>query len=633
MGKINILDSSVFNVLAAGEVVERPASVVKELVENSIDAGATAIDITIEDGGARLIEVSDNGVGIAPDDMRAAFLPHATSKLARIADLDSLSTLGFRGEALASIASISEVTAISAIKGSSVASKLVLKGGTVVSQGVAARDVGTAISVANLFFNTPARLKFLKKPAIEQRYVEDVVKRLILANPELSISLYADKERVISSRSGALIDAIVSVFGAKDAACLIPISSPDGARIRVSGYVSSPERTKSSRACQSIVINGRSVSDQTVQTAVEKAYGDLLMKRCFPIFAIDIVMPFDAVDVNVHPSKTEVRFADKQAVFGAVYHAVYDAVHNLNTGEKKEADGTQPTQTVLNSSQFSAAESSTISVGSAPKRIVQPRIDSSRYFATPSPTLAFRESAIGAYASFDGEHTHFDSSNSNQNNEDAQRDDAPISDAEPRDISSGYCEARFDGKIVGQIFSTYLIVERDDVVYIIDQHAAHERILYDKIYAKTKPEFSQPLLIPYKLSLSAEETERFEYLLEPLKTVGFEIERRDTSYVIQAVPEPISKINFSKFFSQLIANSQTFAEGVSLAELIRDSLCQQACKAAIKGGEELTRGQIERVLATFTAEDGKLPEKCPHGRPAVVTLSKVDIEKLFKRIV
>ncbi len=617
MGKINVLDASVFNMLAAGEVVERPSSVVKELIENSIDAGATVIDISLQEGGTRLIEVSDNGVGIAREDIRAAFLPHATSKLKEIIDLDSLSTLGFRGEALASIASVSEVTAVSAQKGE--AYTISLSAGKVVSEGIASRREGTAITVENLFFNTPARLKFLKRPQLEQKYCEDVVRHLILANPQLSISLYADGEEVLSHSGGTLFDAIVSVYGAKNADGLIEISNFESKGVRVCGYISSPDCTRSTRAFQNIVVNGRTVQDQTVTTAAERAYGNLLMKRTFPIFVLDIVLPFDLVDVNVHPSKTEVRFADKQAIFSAVYHAVRNALDQ------------KPSVSSANDSHndnYELQEEQAAPDNPTP-RVIQPRIDSSRFYATPPKRPAsFMESAIPAYKGF-GEVPAGDNGSS------LRSDDVPFSASESDE--SGHIDGEefdspsFEGKIIGQIFATYLVVEQDEVVYIIDQHAAHERVLYDKIYARMTPEYTQSLLIPYKLMLTGEETEQFERLIQPLEAMGFELEFNGGNYVINAVPDAISRVNFSKFFSELLNTAH--AEDVSLADLMRESLCQQACKAAIKGGEALTRRQIARVLSTLSDEQGNLPRSCPHGRPAYITISKTDIEKLFKRIV
>ena len=326
MAKINLLEPKVFNMLAAGEVVERPASVVKELVENAIDAGATEVYITIENGGISKIQVSDNGIGIEKDDLRAAFLPHATSKLKNITDLDSLATLGFRGEALASIASVSEVTLISKFRSADLANKIVLRGGQVTEETIATRVDGTTITVENLFFNTPARLKFLKKAASEQRFVQDMVKILIFANPQISITLVAEGETLLSHRGGELVDAIYSVYGAKVAENLMPIAQNPDREIKVSGYVSKVDYTKPNRTYQTIIVNSRPVEDQTITTAVEKAYAEFLMKRTYPMFVVDIVMPFEDVDSNVHPSKTEVRFRDKHAVFSAVYHAVHDTV-------------------------------------------------------------------------------------------------------------------------------------------------------------------------------------------------------------------------------------------------------------------------------------------------------------------
>lgn len=305
MGKINVLEPNVFNMISAGEVVERPSSVVKELVENSIDAGATDVSIYVEDGGIRKIQVSDNGIGIEKDDVRKAFLPHATSKLKNIVDLDSLATLGFRGEALASISSVSEVTLSSKSKNQDVASKIALSGGKVTFEGEDSRAQGTVITVENLFFNTPARLKFLKKGASELNYIKDTVRMLILANPAIRITLSDEEGIVISNDGGELIDAIYSVYGAKTADNLVEIVDNSYGNIRVSGYTSKVDFTKSNRTYQTIIVNGRAVEDQTIQTAVEKAYAEYLMKRNYPMFVLDVLMPFDDVDVNVHPSKTE----------------------------------------------------------------------------------------------------------------------------------------------------------------------------------------------------------------------------------------------------------------------------------------------------------------------------------------
>ncbi len=649
MSKINLLEPNVFNMISAGEVVERPSSVVKELVENSIDAGATEVSIYVENGGIRKIQVSDNGIGIEKDDMRNAFLPHATSKLKNIVDLDSLATLGFRGEALASISSVSEVCMVSKSKSSEIASKIMLSGGRVTFEGEDSRAEGTIINVENLFFNTPARLKFLKKGASELNYIKDTVRMLILANPSIRISLSDESGLLISNEGGALIDAIYSVYGAKTADNLLEIIDNTQGAIKVSGYTSKIDFTKSNRTYQTIIVNGRAVEDQTIQTAVEKAYSEFLMKRNYPMFVLDILMPFDDVDVNVHPSKTEVRFRDKHAIFSAIYHAVQNTINVSLQNVAFGFDIENSTKNVENQAK-NTAESSLFDVNDFPKSEEKPRptfaqtsIDTSKLFSgktTPKNYFAFdfqikkdgdsllKESRFNA--PFYSDFTHRNGDNPVYSAEISERN----VECENRfDNNTDLAEyAVFDGKIVGQIFDTYIICERAELVYLIDQHAAHERILYDKILDKFSVEHAQPLLIPFKLNLTGEECEYFERILPNLEKLGFEISESGSAYLVNAVPEPVAQVNFSKFFADLFANMQSESE-LTLENLLKDKLCQQACKAAIKGGQALSRAQIERVIKYYVDENGNLPTKCPHGRPAVIAFSAKDIEKLFKRIV
>lgn len=641
MGKINILEQNVFNMISAGEVVERPSSVVKELVENSIDAGATQIDVYIEDGGTRRIQVSDNGIGILKEDMRKAFLPHATSKLKNITDLDCLSTLGFRGEALASIASVSEVTLISASNGQS--SKISLSGGQVVAESQDSRAQGTIITVDNLFFNTPARLKFLKKPTSEQHYVQDMIKMLILANPSVGITLSNESGLLIQNEGGSLLDALYSVYGAKTADNLLEISANENSYIRVGGYVSKVDFVKPNRTYQTIIVNGRAVDDDTIRTAAEKAYAEFLMKRTYPMFVLDVVLPFEDVDANVHPSKTEVRFRDRQAVFSAVYHAVLDCVNSSISGSAYGFDTSAKSDGILQKADVEQADNRPSN-----SDFVQPRIDTSRLFSGKTQPKSFWGNSYDLSAKFRDATLNdsalpyclnADFTNSFENNNCGIADfDTDLKGQKGVNYTNDFVpdgeenDGVFDGKIVGQIFSTYIVCERGDLVYVIDQHAAHERILYDKILQKFNVEYKQPLLIPYKLTLTGEEEEYFARVRASLEKLGFDIEGGDCSYLINAVPEPVANVNFSKFFADLFANM--FDEnGLTLETLLKDKLCQQACKAAIKGGETLSRAQIEKVIRNYVDENGNLPSKCPHGRPAVIAISERDIEKLFKRIV
>lgn len=640
--------------LAAGEVVERPSSVVKELVENSLDAGATQIDIVIEQGGIRKIQVSDNGIGILKEDIRNAFLPHATSKLQNIDDLDSLATLGFRGEALASIASVSEVTLISASKSQGTAAKITLSGGNVTYEGEDSRKEGTIITVENLFFNTPARLKFLKKPSSEARQVLDTVRMLTLANPSAAISLSDENGVLLSSEGGTLADAICAVYGAKTAVKLREICTENAGSINVGGYISACDFTKSNRTYQTIIVNGRVVQDATVQTAAEKAYGDYLMKRAYPMFVLDIIMPFADVDSNVHPAKTEVRFVDKQKVFGAVYHAVLDTIKKSvsditygfdvakdNKPQQAEnfalengyassdaadlsAENVQNTYAVLpkNNSLQNPHSSNTY----APAAVIQPRIDTqSLYHGKTAPkNTSGNMPLISALTE-----------NSNGILKETPFNFGSFADANDIGGKNGdqtETVSVFDGRIIGQAFATYLLVERDEKLYIIDQHAAHERILYDKLKEKFDAKYSQPLLIPYRLTLTADEEEYLECILPQLNEMGFEIENTGFSRLVTAVPEPIASVSFQKVIGELFSNMLGDCK-ITLAGLLKESICQQACKAAIKGGETLSREQIERVIKNYLDENGNLPSKCPHGRPAVVVLEKRDLEKMFKRIV
>lgn len=553
MGKINVLQPDVFNMISAGEVVERPASVVKELVENSIDAGATVIDVTVSEGGIRRISVSDNGGGIAKEDMRAAFLPHATSKLKEISDLDTVSTLGFRGEALASIASVSEVTAISRAIGADTAAEIRLTAGKVVYEGENSRSEGTVITVDNLFFNTPARLKFLKKPSTEQAYIRETVEKIALANPTVRLTLSAEDGVIIRNEGGTLRDAVAAVYPSLDTARFLEVNRASSSGVVVRGFISEVDYTAPTRARQTAIVNGRVVESDTVTTAVEKAYKDFLVKRTYPMFVLDILVPFEEVDVNVHPAKTEVRFRNRNAVFGAVFRAVDRGV-----------------------------------------------TDSAAELASSMDSLFTTETAIAADEDF-------------------------ANSSAPRFLD-------FDGVIVGQVFSTYLIVERKDCVYIIDQHAAHERVLYDKLMSSLSAEYSQGLILPYKKRFSGAEEEYLEKLMPALNEMGFDIEKKDGWFYVYAMPAPVVKMDFDKFLGLLFENMLDDGE-LNIRSLLRETVSREACRAAIKGGETLTRRQIQYVLSNLIDEDGNLPASCPHGRPAVVKLTRKDFEKMFKRIV
>lgn len=647
MGRINLLGPGVFNMISAGEVVERPSSVVKELVENSIDAGATEISVFIEDGGIRRISVSDNGSGILKDDMRAAFLPHATSKLCEIADLDTIATLGFRGEALASIASVSEVTLVSRADGADAARKIRLEAGKVTEESEDSRAKGTSVTVENLFFNTPARLKFLKKASTEQGYVEDAVEKIVLANPSLKITLTSEKGVLLAHDGGNLADAMADVYPHLDMSRFIAVDRVSSSGVRVSGYVSAVDYTAPTRSRQTVIVNGRVVENDTVSAAVDKAYRDYLVKRTFPMYVLDVIVPFDEVDVNVHPAKAEVRFRNKNAVFGAVFRAVDEAI-KASFGSEKHGFSPVPTGSADAAATYEQTAIDTAALfGDMPENTSSDRLGAKE---NPVRDLPFNlgslrgigvsragraaEKRIPSYE-IDGAHLY---GGTPADGKDDLYDDAyalsKISEDEDKDFanSSNTRFRLFDGEVVGQVFDTYLIVQRADVVYVIDQHAAHERVLYDKLSASLSSEFSQSLLIPYKLRLSGAEEEYFDKIMPALNDMGFAIEKKPGSYLVYAVPEPVVRMNIEKFVAALFENMLDDGE-LKLTDLLKDVVCRDACRAAIKGGEHLTRRQIEYVLSNLIDEEGNLPQKCPHGRPAVLALTKRDFEKMFMRVV
>lgn len=643
MPKINVLDPSVFNMISAGEVVERPASVVKELVENSIDAGATSIDINIEEGGLKRIQISDDGVGIARDDLRTAFLPHATSKLTRISDLDTLASLGFRGEALASIASVSEVTLVSRAQNSECANRITLSGGKVVEEREDSRAVGTLITVDNLFFNTPARLKFMKTAAAEQKAIVSIVQKLILANPEISISLFSGDDTLLSHEGGSLFDAITSIYGIETADKLVKVDYAQTG-VQVKGYISRTDFTKPTRTWQTYIVNGRAVENKDLSLAIDKSYEGRLVKHNYPVAILEIIMPFDEVDINVHPRKSEVRFRNKNWAFSAIYHAIGETLDKLavDVSFAPQIEENAEKETVFDVSSIPATD-----FGYRPSRntgiynAYGGAFSSAKTADSPIGSYKMTKEDGSLYGPKTENHDFIDDfvnnsaytaeiDNSEQEKSDEYKEQSMFDDKDFANSSEG--EKRFDGKIVGQIFSTYLVVERDGFVYIIDQHAAHERVLYEKIAGRMQPEYVQQLLLPYKFKLTEEESEYMDKIIPNLNKMGFHIGEDGGSYYVFAVPEPVARMDMGEFLNGIFKNMLSEQE-LSLLDIVKNNVCQQACKAAIKGGDALSREQIEELIVGIMDEEGKLPDKCPHGRPAIVAFTKKDVEKMFKRIV
>lgn len=626
--KINVLDSSIYNLISAGEVVERPASVVKELVENSIDAGAKNVRIEITAGGKTRIKVTDDGAGIEKDDMSNAFLPHATSKIRDKNDLFSIKTLGFRGEALASIAAVSMVSAFSKTDEDDCAHGIELRGGKAEKTFECPGVTGTSVTVENLFFATPARLKFLKKDKSEESEITALVAKTALSNPFVAFTYVADGKTLLKTYGKGLKDAVSNVYNREIAMNFIEFENTYG-DMNIKGFISAPTFFKGNRSYQTTIINGRVIENKTVTAAVEKAFEPFLMKRSYPLFVLDITMPFDSLDVNVHPSKSDVRFADNNKIFSFVYNSVqrvlssYDDIKSAPQIEYVPDATDFPSETTDEKENASFCENFSSESRPAGNRgnIFDGIFSANRASEGGDSFYRMIKNRISVTDNVKSTHEY------EKRDEGIQQTFLDTND--PSYERSGF-SFNFQGKIIGQVFSTYILVEKDDYLYVIDQHAAHERILYDNLLG-AEGGYSQPLLIPYIYYANAREKDFIEEIIPSLNGIGFDIsEFSDDSFKVSAVPEALTDIDFDEFFACI--TKDFIRTDIKDKDLLKEKLMQTACKSAIKGGDALNDMQIDALLKSFAASENK-PLQCPHGRPTVIKFSKIDFEKWFKRIV
>ena len=636
MAKINILKPEIFNKIAAGEVVEKPASIVKEVVENSIDAGATKIEIQIYEGGISKIVVSDNGSGILPEDLEPAFLPHATSKIATENDLYHIGTLGFRGEALASIASVSQVEVISKTANTD-GHSIKISGGEIIAKGEKGSPVGTYICVENLFFNTPARQKFLKKPKKEESDITTLAAKLILANPNIAFKYSADSKLIYNSSGQGLKDAIFSIYGAQIMENLIPVDFHND-KYSLTGFIGKTSFFKANRTYQTIMINGRWIADSIVNVALSQSYEAYMMKHCFPFCVINLTVPNDEVDVNVHPSKLEVRFQDSRAIFGFVYKAITETIYEdltRKTNEEVQSEPEQPAFTLTRAPEVS--KNQTVETN-----------DLNVDFVLDSPI--FQSNARGDIAAHSSENSILNeivieklagSIPTTQNNSiyQFQSNDEPVNYV-PKPTQQQLIkedivdkDAFLSSRIIGKAFNTFVILELDDNLYFIDQHAAHERLLFDKFVEqiKNKEVSSQSLLLPYNIEVNHSEEQYINENIEMLRSLGFEIELfGNLSFKVSAIPSLLPDLNVENFFKNFLSNLNNYTQLKDL-DLIRDNLAETACKHAVKGGDDLDKEELVKLVRGVG--DGTTTLQCPHGRPFVVKFSHRDVDKWFRRIV
>lgn len=657
MSKINVLDSSVYNLIAAGEVVERPSSVVKELVENSIDAGAKSITVEIECGGKKSIIITDNGCGIEKDDFKKAFLAHATSKIKTGADLDSIFTLGFRGEALASIAAVSTVTLTSRTQQSAIGNSLKIVAGQFGEITETGCPVGTTLKVENLFEFVPARAKFLKKDKQEEQEVTNLISRLILANPNVAFRYIADGNLIYQSTGAGKKDALFCVYGADALKLTLDIKSEYNG-ISIDGVIGKSSFTKPNRTYQTIVLNGRNINNFQIASCVANAYGQMLMKRQFPFFVLYINLPPNRVDVNVHPNKMEVRFENASAILSQVYEACIYALGHENSIREVGLDTPEaPTKAPLNfnfgGNKIDYAGVDMAALSASRKTLTEDAVNS-----------AMHTSNIMDKIKVDDLYDSGDYSNQKPiENKEAERiinaisavtGDSKVADGfglgsmllksiangmktEKEKQGQSAAQEAFDvGKQirnVGKLFSTYLLIEDGQSLYLIDQHAAHERLLFEKFSAQinNRDIAAQPLLVPYILSLNAQEKTGFEALLPNLISIGFEIEEfGNNTYKVMAVPAIVADMDFKAFFDLFLTDTRRFNQLKSI-DLIKEEIMQLSCKSAIKAGFDLTESEIQKLYDDMSREN--VPLYCPHGRPIMIKITKQEIEKWFKRIV
>lgn len=638
---INILDSLVINRISAGEVVESPFSIVKELIDNSIDAGATKISIEIKNGGIDSIIVKDNGKGIDYDDIKKAFLPHATSKIKDVDDLDSISTLGFRGEALASISNVSQTNMITKTEISECAYSIDVNGGVFGEISPVSGDTGTKIEVNNLFFNTPARRKFLKKPKQEENLITNIISRYILAHPSIMFRYIVDGKTIYQTLGKSLLDAIYCVYGEETTQNIMPVEKSLG-NLKLTGYVSKVGFSKPNTTYQTLIINSRYVVDEIVSKAVYMAFEEYLMTRQFPFYVLNLTMPTVDIDVNVHPNKMNVKFAYPSKIYDLVYTATRSSIYQFLNPNKN---------TIVNIEEIEKPTENLIKtdINSLKEITIEPNKNT----FNKSGFVELRQTTYNPITIFDIKNDDIARNNIaeedvkfNQVNRsveaiidvdksiDFDQNEKILSDNNENIKTNIYknVEDFLDYKIVGELFNEFIILEKQDKMLLLDFHAGHERLNYDKLtkMVNDRELIIQDLLIPYTQELSQIEIDFIMQLKPELKNLGFDIDRfSENKIIINSVPMQLKDINLKTFVDDLVHDMKNLKP--SMNNEIRHYLMQKACKSSVKSGMKLSEMEIKELLKNLDINNPVL--LCPHGRPVVTVITRAQIEKWFKRIV
>ena len=616
MTQIHVLDDTTINKIAAGEVVERPASVVKELVENAIDAGASAIEIEIMAGGTSFIRVTDNGHGMGRTDARAALLRHATSKITTVSDLQTVATLGFRGEALPTIASVSRFSLLTRPADDDLGTRVDICGGKAPEICDAGCEIGTTVRVEDLFFNTPARKKFLKTNATEAGRISDFVIKLALSCPAIAFRLINNNRMTLmTAGDDSLRHAIESIYGGDVAGALIPLGFHDAvAGIHITGYISKPSMVRSSRAWQTYIVNGRIVQNRAIAKALDNVYRALIPKMGFPFAALRIEVPQQTIDVNVHPQKTEMKFEDEGRIFKAVYKAVLDAIRSA-------AGETAAIAAAVERPKFHY-EAVPLPVSTSSVQVPPSPVRHASYRVPPVPLQTVHEALQWA-----GGRVDLRSAQDGMGAERAaEKNTFAVATAQ---LPTAQTEIEDRLLPIGQVDLTYIIAQSAHSLYIIDQHAAHERILFDRFSAQADGIPSQQMLVHAILTFDAREARYIEENAMLFDRLGFHLESAGArTYRLTEAPADIPLDEAEAAVREILISLGDLHAATS-AQLRQAGIATMACRAAIKAGEELNVRQMEILLDELRATP--FPFTCPHGRPTILRFDTGDLAKMFKR--
>ena len=691
MGKIQLLDTATINQIAAGEVIDRPSSIVKELMENAIDAGATVITVEIKDGGTSLIRISDNGCGIESEDIQTAFLRHSTSKIKSALDLLTVSSLGFRGEALSSIAAVCQVSVVTKTEDALTATRYVIEGGKEISLEEVGASNGTTFIVKNIFYNTPARRKFLKTAQTEAGYVSDVVEHIALSHPEISIRFISNGQaRMHTPGNGSVKDVIYNIYGRDTANNVIELNDSCDF-MKVTGFLGKPVINRGNRANENYFINGRYIKSGLIARCIEEAYKPYLMQHKYPFTVLHFEIDPELLDVNVHPAKMELRFRRQDQILPFVISSISRALKakptivdvsldkdekNIAVIKRKEEKMAEPfeinrlknnnkdvtvkvpddyqikesNQLILNKKDDNVTtESSTdfkkeLNNGSNAKtdnesvkninESSDPDLINKNNFISVNQELNVKEHTIlKEHTTATEEYEEKEDTTQKEENivkEDIIYDGKTLSLFNDEFLSES---ARVRHKIIGQVFDTYWIVEYDSKMFIIDQHAAHEKVLYESLMKrlKTRTVESQILNPPIIITLSMSEENLVKEHLDSFKKIGFEIEHfGGREYAVRAIPMDLYSLNSKELIIDIIDSLDSDSSKLN-SEILSDRIATMSCKAAVKGNNRLSLKEADELIDKLLKLDN--PYNCPHGRPTIISMSKYELERKFKRII